>query len=103
MNKIWNWLKVHAKTFVAFLAGVIGNMIVNLINGSAVWPQTKEQWLQYAITSFGTAIAVWFTRNKITQKQLDRDPHVIGGTVVPDSQAVRPSPPSERTYRNPWQ
>lgn len=99
MTKIWTLLKVHAKTFVAFVAGVLGNMIVNLVTGNAVWPQTKEQWLQYALTSFGTAIAVWLTRNKITQRQLDKDPNVIGGTVVPNEQV----PPPAGGYKNPWQ
>jgi hypothetical protein len=95
---VWKFVKEWAKTLAAFVAGVVTTMILNLVNGNAVWPKTGAEWLQYALTSFGAAIAVALTRNKITQKQLDKDPHVIGGTVV--AEPVRPAPGQ---YRNPWQ
>lgn len=84
-------VKEWAKTVSAFVAGVGTTMILNLIQDKAVWPQTRAEWLQYVLTSFGAAIAVSLTKNKITQKQLDNDPHVIGGVVVPDAQ-VPPAP-----------
>jgi uncharacterized membrane protein YeaQ/YmgE (transglycosylase-associated protein family) len=91
-----NQIKVYTKTFAAFIAGVIGNAVVNLINGATPWPQTGAQWVQFAVTSFGAAIAVWAApANKITQKQLDKDPNVVGGTVVA-------SAPSGGEYQNPW-
>lgn len=103
LTSIWTIIKVHAKTVAAFVAGVVANMIVNLIHGNAVWPQTRGEWIQYALTSFGTAITVWLTRNKITQKQLDKDPNVIGGVVVPDAQIPPPPPPGGGgPYTNPW-
>jgi hypothetical protein len=95
-------VKAWAKTLAAFVAGVVTTMILNLVNGGAVWPQTRAEWLQYVLTSFGAAIAVALTRNKITQKQLDKDPNVIGGTVVPDAQVPPAAPPVGGVYRNPW-
>jgi hypothetical protein len=99
LSSVWKLAKEWAKTIMAFVAGVVTTMILNLVNGNAVWPKTGAEWLQYALTSFGAAIAVALTRNKITQKQLDQDPHVVGGTVVEAPVA----PPSGGTYRNPWQ
>jgi uncharacterized membrane protein YeaQ/YmgE (transglycosylase-associated protein family) len=89
-----NFIKIYAKTVAAFIVGVIGNAVVNLINGATPWPQTGAQWVQFAVTSFGSAIAVWAFPNKITQKQLDNDPNVVGGTVVTN-------PPSGE-FQNPW-
>lgn len=99
LTLVWKFVKEWAKTLSAFVAGVVANMIVNLVNSGAVWPTTKAEWTQYVLTSFGAAIAVALTRNKITQKQLDKDPNVVGGTVVPDSQIP---PTVAGDYRNPW-
>lgn len=115
-TSVWKFVKEWAKTISAFVAGVVANMIVNLVQSGTVWPQTKNEWVQYVLTSFGSAIAVALTRNKITQKQLDKDPDVVGGTVVSpepaytqaqadDSRADTPPPsPNSPTgsYRNPW-
>lgn len=103
-----NLVKVYGKAVAAFVATVVGNMVVNLVNGVAPWPSTGGQWVQFVVTSFGTAIAVWIAPSKITQKQLDNDPHVIGGTVVDDPHnlpaAQQPAnPPKPGTYRNPWE
>jgi lipopolysaccharide export LptBFGC system permease protein LptF len=91
------FIKEHAKTVVAFVATFVGNAIVSLLNGDTAWPQTKDEWLQYALTSVGAAVSVWLARNKITQKQLDKDPNVVGGTVVPDAQTPNPV-----TGETPW-
>lgn len=109
LNGVWKFVKEWAKTLSAFVAGVVTTMILNLVQDKAVWPQTKAEWTQYVLTSFGAAIAVALTRNKITQKQLDKDPNVIGGVVVPDAQvptappAAPYVPPATGEYRNPWQ
>ena len=104
MTSVWKFIKEWAKTLAAFVAGVVANMIVNLVNGGAVWPQTRAEWLQYVLTSFGVAISVALTRNKITQKQLDKDPNVISGTVVPDAAPWAGSSIeiSGGGYQNPW-
>jgi hypothetical protein len=100
VNPIKRFLKEYAKTAAAFVVGVVGNMIVNLVNGGAPWPQTSAEWLQYALTSFGAAIATLIVPNKITQKQLDNDPHVVGGTVV--DVPVAASAPTIGEYPAPW-
>ena len=100
---ITQFIKEYAKTFAAFIAGVIGNVLVNLINGTTPWPQNSAEWLQLALTTLGPAIATWFTTNKITQKQLDKDPNVLGGVVVPNSQAVTLPTTTGGEYKNPWQ
>jgi hypothetical protein len=104
LTSVWKLIKVYAKTLAAFVAGVVANMIVNLVHGGAVWPQTKAEWTQYVLTSFGTAIAVHLTRNKITQKQIDKDPNVVGGVVVPDAHIPPPAPysPPAGEYQPPW-
>jgi uncharacterized membrane protein YjjP (DUF1212 family) len=106
LASVWKFVKEWAKTLAAFVAGVVANMIVNLVNGGAVWPQTKAEWTQYVLTSFGAAIAVSLTRNKITQKQLDKDPNVIGGVVVPDAQVppatTYQAPVAGAVYMPPW-
>lgn len=110
LSSVEKLVKEWAKTLSAFVAGVVTTMILNLVNGGTAWPQTRAEWLQYALTSFGAAIAVALTKNKITQTQLDKDPHVIGGTVVPDRPSgvpgvtgiVLPSPTAGAVYLPPW-
>jgi hypothetical protein len=72
-----NPIMVYGKAIAAFVVSVVGNMIVNLVNGTAPWPQTSAQWMQFAVTSFGAAIGAWLIPNKITQKQIDKDPTVV--------------------------
>ena len=104
VSTIWSKVREYAKTIAAFVAGVVGSVIVNLFNGSTPWPSNQAEWVQLAIASFGPAIATWLTTNKITQKQLDKDPHVIGGVVVPENvpAAVPPPPPSVGGYQPPY-
>lgn len=97
-----NLIKEHAKSIAAWVAGVVVTMIMNLVNGGSPWPETGAQWLQYALTSFGGAFAAWAFPNKITQKQIDKDPNVIGGVVVDDPKAVPPPSAGGGYYRNPW-
>lgn len=92
MNPIVKWCKEQAKTIAAFVATFVLNMIVSLVDGSTPLPQTREEWTQYLVTSVGAALAAWVARNKITQKQLDKDPHVVGGIVVDDPVANRNTP-----------
>lgn len=108
LDSVWKFVKEWAKTLSAFVAGVVTTMILNLVQDKAVWPQTRAEWTQYVLTSFGAAIAVALTRNKITQKQLDKDPNVIGGVVVPDAQVPTAPPtapyvpPATGEYQSPW-
>jgi hypothetical protein len=88
-----NQIKIYAKALAAALVGALVSVVVNLVNGSTPWPSNGAEWIQFALTTFGPAIAAVFVPNKITQKQLDNDKNVIGGTVVPDAQ-VPPAGPT---------
>lgn len=77
-------VKVYAKTVAVFVAGWVFNVLVDLVKGEKPWPQTKEEWFQYLLTSFGVALVALVTKNKIIQKQIDNDPNVIGGFVIDD-------------------
>lgn len=97
MNEVTKFIKEHAKSVAAWFAGVAVTAIMNLVNGVSPWPQTGAQWTQYALTSFGVAAASWLFPNKITQKQLDKDPAVPPGVVL------LPDKPVESEYKRTWQ
>lgn len=106
MTQIKAFIKQYAKSVAAWVAGVVVTMVTNLINGASAWPQTGAQWTQYALASFGAALVVAIApTNKITQKQLDKDPNVIGGVVVSDAQIATAvvNPATGSGYQNPWQ
>lgn len=84
-------VKVYAKTVAVFVAGWVFNVLVDLVKGEKPWPQTKEEWLQYLLTSFGVAFIALVTKNKIVQKQIDKDPNVIGGYVIDDPVNQKPA------------
>lgn len=99
LKALWLKVKEYAKTVAAFLAGIAVSVVINLINGSTPWPRNTSEWIQLAVASFGPAIATALSTNKITQKQLDNDPHVIGGVVVDQAEtnsapAAADAPPS---------
>lgn len=101
-----NLIREYAKTIAAFFATYLANAFVSLVDGGTPWPQGKDEWLQYALTTVGAAVAAWLARNKITQKQLDKDPNVVGGKVVePPATDIDDTPkptPGLGGYRNPW-
>lgn len=114
MNSVTKWFKEQAKTVAAFAATFVVNMIVSLLDGSTALPTNRDEWTQYLLTSCGAAIAAYSVRNKITQKQLDKDPNVVGGIVVDDpvkpplQNATPPAwtpsstPPQSGPYTNPF-
>lgn len=77
-------IKVYAKTAGAFVAAVVGNMAYDLFTGTHPWPTTGQEWLRYGITSVGAALGAFGARNKITQKQINQQPDIIGAIVVPE-------------------
>lgn len=90
-----NRIKQYAKAIAAFIGGVVLNSVVQLAEGQVPWPQTGAEWLRFALTSLGVAVTVAAApANKVTQKQLDEDPSVVGGVVV--------SAPRRGRYSNPW-
>lgn len=75
--------KVYAKTVGAFVATVVGNMAYDLSTGTHPWPTTWQEWLRYGFTSGAAALGAYGARNKITQKQIDKQADIIGAVVVP--------------------
>lgn len=75
-------LKEYAKTIGAFVAGVIANMISDLIEGRAPWPETPNDWLRYILTSLGAALGAFALRNKVTESQVAKG--IEKGDVSPE-------------------
>ena len=90
-----NKLKEYAKAIAAFVAGVVVNVLLSLINGKTPWPQTGNEWLQLALSSFGPALVVALQPARISDKQVEKDPTVIRI----DPEAV---PPAPGEYTSPW-
>lgn len=57
-------LKVYAKAIAAFIAGVLANMVSDLANGQAPWPQSAGEWLRYTLTSVGAGAAAYAVPNR---------------------------------------
>ena len=94
-----NFLKVNAKAIAAFLVGVFGNGVTDLLNNNAPWPQTGTEWGRWVITTLGVGFSAWAFPNRITQKQLDKDPGVPPGVVLlPNT----PQPPFAAGGHTPW-
>lgn len=89
------FLKIYAKTVGAFVFGVVANMVLGLINDGTPWPQTKDEWVQYIVTSFGAAIGAWALRNKVTEKTVQTG--ITKGDVTPQAVTTiainTPAPP----------
>lgn len=66
-------IKTISKALAGWLAGVIVSMIYDLTEGGVPFPQTKEEWLRYVLTSFGVAIGVFLApANKMTPPQVEK-------------------------------
>lgn len=108
MNAFYTkYIKPWVKALASAVGGAIAGLLYNLINGETPWPSTQKEVLTLlAATVLPAVFALFAPTNKITQKQLDKDPNVIGGVVVPDAQIVPASPtylpPAAGEYVNPF-
>lgn len=98
MNPIWKKVKEYAKTITVFLAGVVGPPLLRIVSGEDPLPQNKQEWVNWITAIAVSTLAAAFTRNKITQKQLDKDPNVIGGKVIDDLPPVQDNSPRQNYY-----
>lgn len=98
MNPIVKWVKEHAKSLAAAVGGALATLLMKLVQGEVPWPQTQQEWVNAGLGAVVAGVLAWLPANKITQKQLDKDPDVVGGVVV---SAPTPSytPPAGR---KPW-
>lgn len=80
---IARWVKAIA----AAVGGALAGLLINWVQGTTPIPATqKELYTLLIATVLPPLLALFSPANKITQKQLDNDPNVIGGVVVPDAQ-----------------
>lgn len=64
------FLKQAAKAVVAFVLPILVNMVMDLVNGNAPFPQTGQEWLRYVLSSVVTGLGVYGVPNKQSEKQI---------------------------------
>lgn len=103
MNAIKQFYTRYIKPWVKALGSAIGGAIVgllfNMANGATPWPTTmRELGTVVAAAVIPAVFTLFAPANKITQKQLDKDPNVIGGVVI-----GTPTPaPKTQSGHTPW-
>lgn len=96
------YIKPWVKALGSAVGGAIAGLLINIVKGEAAWPQSQQEWLTVLVAAVLPAIVTVFSpTNKITQKQLDKDPNVVGGTVI-DATAPSPPPSADRWAPTPW-
>lgn len=95
------YIKRWVKAIASAVGGAIAGLLLNLIHGETPWPSNQQEWLTLLMASVLPAVFALFSpSNKITQKQLDKDPNVIGGVVV--ASVPTPQAPPGGEYLPPW-
>lgn len=88
------YMKQWVKAVASAVGGALAGLLINWVQGTTPIPTTQQELYTLLIATFVPPLLTLFSpANKITQKQLDKDPNVVGGTVVD-------TPVSG--YRNPW-
>jgi hypothetical protein len=96
------YIKRWVKALGSAVGGALAGLLINWVQGTTPIPTTqKELYTLLLATLLPPILTLFAPANKITQKQLDQDPNVIGGVVVPDAQ-VPPSPPTGQR-KSSWQ
>lgn len=103
------YIKPWVKALASAVGGAIAGLLINWAQGTTPIPTTRKELYTVLIAAVLPALLALFAPpNKITQKQLDKDPNVVGGVVVPDVQVPPPvslppvAPPSGGTYPSSW-
>jgi hypothetical protein len=79
------YVKRWVKAIASAVGGAIAGLLLNLVHGETPWPSNQQEWITLLMATVLPAVFALFSPpNKITQKQLDKDPNVIGGVVMPD-------------------
>jgi hypothetical protein len=60
------------KAIAAFVIPLLTNMVMDLLQGTAPWPQNQEEWIRYVGLSVVTAAGVFFTKSETTPEQVTR-------------------------------
>lgn len=106
------YIKRWVKAVASAVGGALAGLLINWVQGTTPIPTTQKELYTLLIATIVPPILTLFApANKITQKQLDEDPTVIGGTVIPPTatsvEIKTPKPgepflPFPDAYRNPW-
>lgn len=110
------YIKRWVKAFASAVGGAIAGLLINWAQGTTPIPTTQKELYTVLVAAVLPALVSLFApTNKITQKQLDKDPGVApGAVVVPESPTnvvktdttdiddVPPPTPGLGGYRNPW-
>lgn len=106
MNAIKQFYKKYLSRWVkaigSAVGGAIAGLLINWVQGTTPIPTTRQELYTLLIATLLPPILTLFSpANKITQKQLDKDPNVIGGVVVDEkSEPAALEPPA--TPSNPF-
>ena len=88
------YVKRWVKALGSAVGGALAGLLINWVQGTTPIPTTQKELYTLLIATLLPPILTLFApANKITQKQLDNDPNVIGGVVAPDAQVAPDVPP----------
>lgn len=98
------YIKPWVKALASAVGGAIFGLLLTWFQGTTPIPTTREELFTVLAAAVLPAIfTVIAPANKITQKQIDKDPNVIGGTVVPTPPSNPPaSAPPAPGYGTSW-
>lgn len=65
-----DFIKQYAKAVVGYVLPILLLMANDLFKGDVPWPQTKEEWLQYVISSLAVGTSVLTVRNTTNDRQV---------------------------------
>lgn len=95
------WIKPWVKALASAVGGALAGLLINWVQGTTPIPTTQKELVTLLITTVLPAlVAVFSPANKITQKQIDDDPYVVG-TVYPEPVSP-PAPPAVGGYGTSW-
>lgn len=84
------YLRRWVKAIASAIGGAVAGLLINFIHGDQAIPQNREEWVTLLVATVGPALlALISPANKITQKQLDKDPNVVNGVALDGA----PQPP----------
>lgn len=97
------WIKPWIKALASAVGGAVAGLLINWVKGTTPIPTNRQELLTVVVSALLPAIVTVFApANTITQKQIDKDPNVIGTVYpAPVSQASvdRYTPPPAVTYQ----
>jgi hypothetical protein len=75
----------NAKAVVAVVLPLLINMVMDLVNGTAPWPQSNQEWLRYVLSSVVIGLGVYGMPNTTKDPEIARHQSV---TLKPGRHAL---------------